>query len=283
MEEKNSNKGLIICLIICIIIILVLTGLLVWKFIDKDSNNENTPVDTNEKQEETVSYDLEDAKELIDKYVGYDGGAMVFSQYFENGYNNAAKAYLAISQLPNTKFNTVNCKSIYSDNKDVIYSDDQGYLIESLNAACSRVTTTSVPYDTLNDIYKELFGSNEVLSKEDVSFSFFRYDYDEKTNQFILLQFQGGGADTTHYGYGIKSANKTGNTLVIDVGYYSLEPNDDFIYSSTKTDKTYTEDEIYRDTFDTEFFNEFKDKIDTYRFTFEYETDHYVLIDMKKN
>lgn len=275
MEEKNSNRGLVVGLIICIIIILLLTGLLVWKFIDKDSNNENTEVNTNEKQEETTSYDLTDAKKLIDKYASIYFGNNVF----ENGYDYSAKVKLAINNLSINHFSSVNCENLYVNNNEFKY-DGNGYFSEKFKSACDE-NSKSISYDILNNKFKELFGKDAELEKSSIIDQ--QLDYDSNLNQFIRLTPRFGGALAGIHEYGIKTASKTGNILVIDVGYYTLEPDSNMTtYSTSLTDKKYTRDEIDKDTFNIEFFNEFKDKMDTYRFTFEYEVDHYVLKDMKK-
>ena len=172
MEEKNSNRGLVVGLIICIIIILLLTGLLAWKFIDKDSNNKNNEVNTNEKQEETTSYDLTDAKKLIDKYLTNGVGSFGLDYYFEKGYDNDAKGYLAYQNIKKNQIKMVSCEEIYSGNSDFTY-DGNGSWYNSESLFCDGTTsTTAVSYDALNEVYKELFGSDEKLPKEDIKFVF---------------------------------------------------------------------------------------------------------------
>ena len=80
--------------------------------------------------------------------------------------------------------------------------------------------------------------------------------------------------------YGIQSAKVKGENLTIDVGYVFFKPDDAVKISGEEV--SFTEAEIQKAGFEKDFLDKYLDKLDAYEFTFKYEDDHYVFVDMQK-
>lgn len=274
--EKN-NKGLII---VVILLVLAVLGLVCYICYDKgvfggkkDNSNGSTETKT-EITEKEQDYDKEKAKELIDIY--YYTGNSPDVNLFTDGMTAKYKKYRAIMNLSTSDFQKISC-----DDLDGFSRDGTGICISNNN---SSIFTEGkmVEYDVLNKKYQYLFGKEENVEKKDFEYLLFTWKYDSSRDSFILYTMIGGGNLIGPYfsTYGIQSAKVKGENLTIDVGYVFFKPTD--IVKISGEELSFTEEEIYKAGFEKEFQDKYLDKLDTYEFTFKYEDDHYVFVDMQK-
>lgn len=252
------------------ILVLGLGGYLVY---DKVVNKETPSINKNEEKQEEVkeeSYDLVEAKKLVDKYyLNHFFGGNSF-----NGYTDEVKIWLAYNSLSETQQSTVNCAELY-EGKENVTKDPQGYILENKRTCDGEAKT--VTYDNMSKAYKSFFGNNVELKKEDIS----QFDYNEEKDIFILLGCRCGGADTSIYIYDVKTAKQIGNNLIVEVGYSVIIDNyyngESHYYSNVDSSVIYTLDEVNQEEFEDNFIKKYLDVMDTYKFTFVKENDHYIL------
>ena len=145
----------------------------------------------------------------------------------------------------------------------------------------------------MNEKYKYLFGKEKEISKEnfkDVYYYFMSWEYLKDKNVFLQTSGIGGFEGYRPYiNYFIQSVTINNDNLIVNVGYVYMTPKSDnnsenIIFETTMAGEkvTYKEEETKKDTFEKEFTDKYLDKLDTYTFTFKYEDDHYVFVDMKK-
>ena len=296
MEKKS--KGLITIIVLLILIVL---GLVCYICYDKgvfggkkeSSNNNGTKTEISEKEQD---YDKEKAKKSIDKYYYEVISENIFT--FKNSYDDLTKNAVAIKNITNSKRKTINCSSLYDKSLDAQKDGSYGYTVK-LNSTvfdlgnfagggCDNGLTDYYDYEDLNTVYKDLFGKDSNIQKSDFKSGYIVYDYIENENIFVKLDCRCGGAEGPHYrNYFVQNAKTKGKNLIINVGYISMLPDNDAKDIVLKTtiageEVRYTEAEIQKDTFEKEFLDKYLDKLDTYEFTFKYEDDHYVFVDMQK-
>lgn len=274
-----------IVIMILAILVLGLGGYLVY---DKALTNDNNEIENTEVKEE--SYDLAAAKELIDKY--YYSYATQSGTSFTTGYTEDAKKYLAALNVSIKDVSTINCLLTYNN---------EGYQYE-INLENGGIgycygDTNSISYSALSESYKKLFGNDKVLKKNDFIFGAMIYDYNEKLDSFVKLSCECGGGLGRIDLYSIKNAKKIDNKLIINVGRAEIKPG--VLAENNYTDEFFTidingqtlkynYDDIFDDyysvleEFESEFFNKYLDKLDTYKFTFFEENGVYKLEHMVK-
>lgn len=286
MEERKSNKGLLVVLILCVVIILVLSGLLILKTLNKetsgDNNDEITNIDSNEQETEVKDYDIAKAEELLEKF-GFNGGLGTcgFGVY-NYGYDDEYMKYQALKKVSQDKIQKINCSEIYVQSD--LNKDAPGYY-KGENGHCPQNETADViSYDSVNEIYKKMYGTN--IEKEGLNgsnvMSF--YDYNDSLNSFVKLECVGcGGACANAYRVEkIKSAKQIGNELIIEV-YYSngifsyITPESNELLYVLDTTKFHTRLDVNSiEEFEKEVLNKYLDKLDVYEIVFEKNNNDYV-------
>ena len=286
----KKNNPILIIIIFILLAIIIGGGIFVYTKYIAPSNNKNASnprTTNNEASGKEQDYDLVKAKELIDKYyVSY-----LSDNIFTDGITLATKNRIALKNISSEYKSENNCDVLYENNSNA-RKEGTGYgvtlnptleeLKGKINAGgCDLGSADTYKYEDVNNVYKALFGKNENVSKSDFMYYIGPYDYIEDKAIFVLLNARGGGAIGPHFTtYGVQSAKIIGEKLIVDVGYIGVD-----VPSSIKLgneEVTITEEDVQKDTFEKDFLDKYLDKLDTYEFTFKYEDDHYVFVNMKK-
>ena len=267
----------VIIILLCLLV-LGLGGYLAYdKFFNKLDNNT---------EEEIVEKDFDkvEAKKIVDKYYyGY-----VSNNLFTNGMTDYAKFYITLKDLNAKK---VSCDEIYENNsrakKDESYGNSS-YTVtldSGLLAYCDD-TTETLSYEEVNKEYKYLFGKDQEVKKSSKKLFISTYDYDENGDKFVSLNCRCGMefGPFQYSSYVISSAKEYGNTLTLDVGYFEIKTSDEEKYYSYEIsgNREFSRGDFDSPTFDSDFFNQYSEKIPKYRLTFEKEDNHYVFKNLVK-
>ena len=262
------------------VIIVILSGYIIY---DKIISNNNTEID----DKIVKNYDLATAKSLIDKY--YLNSDYLFGNLFTEGLTEDVKMSITLNNSDDLKL-LYNCDTIYENDMNS-YKDEFGNYYTKLNdteeyiGICEN-SSEGYKYESVNNIYKKLFGSSINMPKKDISvFSMSVFDYNDKYDSFIKLYPQRGGEDPTIKIYDIIDAKIQDNKLTINAGYTVFEPSDNNLENYTSNidnSKTYTLAELSDSSFPQSFIRKYFDKVDTYEFKFEEENNNYVLKSMIK-
>lgn len=280
MEERKSNKGLLVVLILCVVIILVLSGLLILKTLNKetsgDNNDEITNTDSNVQETEVKDYDIAKAEELLEKFGFKDGIDYCGFRIYNSKYDEDYMKQQALKNVSQDKIKKMNCSEIYEQsdlNKGVT-----GYY-KGENGHCPQNGTVDViSYDSVNEIYKKMYGTN--MGKTGFQF----YDYNDTLNSFVKLECGacGGACGPSYYVEKIKSAKQIGNELIIEVYYsnghfYFKSPESDELVYDLDTKKIHTRLDVNSiEEFKKEVLNKYLDKLDVYEIVFEKNDNDYV-------
>lgn len=284
MEERKSNKGLLVVLILCVVMILVLSGLLILKTLNKetsgDNNDEITNTDSNVQETEVKDYDIAKAEELLESFGFKEGIPTCGFRIYNNGYDEDYMKAQALKKASQEKTNKMNCSEIYKQsdlNKDNprYYKGEYGYCPQ--NGAVDVIS-----YDSVNEIYKKMYGSN--IEKEGFNKFTYFYDYNESLNAFVKLDCGGcgGACGPSYYVEKIKSAKQIGNELIIEVyysdGYFDFKsPESDELAYDLDTTKIHTRLDVNSvEEFKKEVLNKYLDKLDVYEIVFEKNNNDYV-------
>ena len=266
------KKVIITILIILAILVLGLSGYLVYdKLIDRDVESP-IPEEKNE---------LNEAKQVLEKFVIPENKGNVF----KDGYTLQNKMILAYLNLSNEKMSDVSCKTIYNNLSMNEFSEYQVNLsLEGFSQGYCSDVTSAINYDDLNQSYKELFGNNQELPKVDFNYGFDLYDYNESTNQFILLSCNCGGRTSGFVVYGIKNVRVDGEELTISVAYTefleseSLETYETIINNNKVV---YNSSEVSESNFEKNFLDKYLNDMTEYNLIFVKQNGNYILKELK--
>ena len=297
VNEKKGGKGVVVFIILLILIIIGLCGYICYekgvfdKFIKTNDEEEKASKSDKEKD-----FDTTKAKELVDKYYV----EMLWDNIFtsETGIDGMAKDVIAVNNMVNSKKKLASCYHFYENNpsaqKDTANSyavtlKSDVFSIKYGGGGCDNGSADYYEYNDLNSTYKYLFGKNNDMPKSDFSLYGRVFDYIEDKDVFVQLDCRCGGAQGPHYkNHFVQSAKVKGDDLTINIGYVYMKPSDDNgddpMLSATIGGEqvSYKSSETLKDTFEKEFTDKYLDKLDTYTFTFKYEDDHYVFVEMAK-
>ena len=283
---KKNNPILIIIIFILLVIIIGGGAFVYTKYIapSNNKNSSNTATTDKKVEEEVKEYDLAKAKELIDKYY-YKYTAQPDQNLFTADMTEDVKKNIALNNLKN-EFKKIECSQITG-----FETSNTGQCIK-LNNSSVFTEGRNIDYDSLNNKYKYLFGKTTEVSKEafsDLTY-FVSWEYMENKNIFLQTIGIGGLEGASNYSnYFVKKAEISGDSLIIDVAYIYMSAKDltsgedpELKTEIAGEEVTYKESETKKDTFEQEIKDKYLDKLDTYEFTFKYEDDHYIYVDMKK-
>ena len=272
---KKNNPILIIIIFVLLAIIIGGGAFVYTKYIAPSNNKStsNTATTNKEVTDKVKDYDKVKAKELIDTYYFTDSSPS--KNLFTEEITTSQKKSITVKNITDSEFQTITCEEI-----DNFSKDNDGVCRKTDD---SSITTDGkvISYDALNKKYKYLFGEKEEIEKQDFEVLLTTWKYDSAKDSFIVYNKVGGFVSGPYFStYGIQSAKVNGENLTIDVGYIFLKPTDPVKIAGEEI--SFTEAEIQKEGFEKEFLDKYLDKLDTYEFTFKYEDDHYVFVDMKK-
>ena len=277
MEERNNNVVIAVIMTLMVVTILGLVGFIVYDKVINKTNEPSTGENNSDEQNKdvVVDYDLVDAKELVDQYYMEFSG---FSKTTFDEFDEAAKICIAQKHINENMKKTVDCNKVYGKDK---------YDVENLNGSCWTDSTKSVSYDEFNKVYKSLFVGN--LEKKDNAKTPCVMDYNEENNEFILLNFLGGGDSSDVYMYDVLSAKLTNeNQLTVEVGYvmFTCQNTDGSVDNESCTpdfDKNinYVRNQIIKNGFEQQFIKQYSNEVTVLKFNFTKENDKFVLNNME--
>ena len=244
-----------VIIVILVILVLGMGGYLVYdKVIDKDVENKDKVIEQIEK------YDLEEAKELVDKYYDFGCGDNMFNIGLTEDY----KMYITYMDL----------------NHFALQESDSKYLgAIDITGGDGTELETYIYYDNFVENYKKLFGEKSVIEKKEYLNSCPGFSYLKSENVgeiFIVRGACGCGAGRYSY-YEVLDATKNNKKLMITVGTITLEADENLIY--TLDGKTYQES-IPENVLSNYIKN--SNKVDKYELEFVKENGHYYLNKIEK-
>ena len=281
MKEKNNK--LMLCLIIILSLLVVgLGGYLVYeKVIAKDGNKG----EEKEELEDKKTVDLTLVNELFDKYG------------FHTELTDDTKMFIALNNIESALVSTSSCDTLYSNTIEKNYGEYYVTLEVSngrVNSGSCADSAKTYAYLNVNYVYKELFGT-EMPKKDFIYANGMSYNiYDYKDDNFIELNFNGGGYNPTRTLVGIKDAKIENGKLIVNVGSILLESDtddymsdnfDSYVVSSDKTIK-YARDKVDSSTGNREVVKDIVenhyDIMEKTKYVFEEKDDHYILANIEK-
>ncbi len=279
MEERKNNS--VVTAVIITVLVMVVLGLIGFIVYDRVINKTDEPkTEENNNVEENndviVDYDLDKAKELVDKYYYNWGGIDVtFNNMDEND-----KMIVAYRKLTKSDFKNANCGFLYANSDKIINQDAGGYYMNVMNNehVCNEYSET-VEYETINSIYNELFVGD--MPKKAFGAGFEAIDFIESENKFVTLDFYGGGDWPENIPmYDVLSAKLINdNELIVEVGYtlFMIDAiNNVYSPDFDKNIKYNSVDDVEED-----FFRKNADKVKVLKFNFVKENDKFVLNNME--
>lgn len=280
MEERNNNSVVTAVIVtVLVMIVLGLVGFIVYdKVINKTnepSTGENDKVDNNEQNNDiVVDYDKNEAKALVDKYFIYFPG---FGITTFDKFDEAAKICIAQQHINENMKKPVDCNKVCGQDRCVV---------ENLNGGCWSELSKSVSYADFNEVYKSLFVGD--LEKKDNATGYCAMDYNEKNNEFILLEFLGGGDSSDIYLYDVLSAKLTNeNQLTVEVGYTlfkcTMGGNIENESCTAVFDQNvnYIRKQLIENGFEQQFIQKYSSKVKVLKFNFVKENNKFVLNNME--
>lgn len=279
MEEKKSNGLLVVIAVLFLII-----GGVGGYFISTSFLNEKKLVKNPNNEEIEVDYDLTKAEELVSKYHYFSLHDVEPTNLSD--YNIIFP--IVMQNIDISKFKKESCDKLYK-NSDKAKYDNDAYIVYRSNNTTEEVgycedSAYIIPYNDVNSVYKDLFGQNKNLPKINI-LSEVSASYEETIDSYVWgLACRCGGTSVDEFFYKVKSAKVKGNKLVVTSAYATLDGNSMEYYDITIDGVGYlkfTNDEVDKSTFESEFMNKYIDKLKTYEYTFEKENNHYVLVNFK--
>ena len=208
MENKNTNKGLLVVIIALLLVVIGLGCVIGYLLIN---NNEN-------KSEEKI-ITVEEAKKLIDDYY-FDYYSFDLFEAVDNERmtNEDIKNYILNNKILQKNYKNTDCinyksKLHYDSNYQVYIKDNEEYPL-----ACSEST---ISYDLLNKLYKELFGNSSKFAKKDFTVLLEKYVYiDNEFEKFYSYGTGFGGEESRRF-YDVIDTKLVDDELEIIVGHVS--------------------------------------------------------------
>lgn len=223
MEKKNN--GIVIALIV--VIVLLLSYIVGYTSFFKVTNKNGTvtsdkkKVDTGSKdttttKDETLDINSSLVQGLYNKVVLT--GDTFYKYWFYNNSNNyqvsnaseSSKLALVYHNLKKSDFSIIQDATNVKKN---ITLDNSNYTLQE------NSSTGFIPYERVEQTYKELFGSSDTLNKSEPMrvgpYVTEYYVYDESVNGYVDYLTVGGGATGSFYHGEVTKAVRTGDTIVI--------------------------------------------------------------------
>ena len=211
------------------------------------------------------NYDLIKARELVDKYY--------YKNYFTgdmfDGLTDKYKFWLAYSKLDSKEKQQLSCDSLYQSTS--FSKDINGYKIDNSRYCDGNVNV--VTYSDINRAYKELFGSDESIKKQDVS----QFNYISNRDIFVELGCRCDESFSIVNVFGIPKAKKNKDELVITVQYSLLNKVDKDNYYSKLDNTKYLSEDVFSEGFEKKYIDKNKNIINVYELTYKKDNGEYVL------
>lgn len=284
--HDNSNKstptGLIVCMVLLVLIAIGGVGFGVWQMMqgqNKDAqiadlktqvaNCANAGDDSTENV--TVACPDGTSTEIVKNVITNDLAQTLINPYLESfGYLNNLLDY-----------------SFDDDAKIIVaFQNINPYETHSHDGE-NGFELYKVYYNSLNDKYKEMFGSSKSLEKKDydaghsISFSY----SDDNGEYYDVLPFYGGGAGEAMFSV-VKSANYDDGSIIVQV-YHDLvsicfeeDTNDGYCIDAGGLQNAVVNSVDQYNMSD--LISEFADDIPIYTMTFVKDDGHYVLSNVQK-
>lgn len=293
VNNKNGINTVLLILVIVLTVILLVFGAYFLgtknssnsnnSNIDDNSNHAITDNDDNDDkagQEETKKLTQLEVEQLLEKF-GFNYNLGCEQNIFAVDYSEEFKMIFALTQVEESQKVSKKCSEVFTSDKsnDGIYEGQAGGIcIESQG-------TKVISYDVVNAIYNDLYGTD--MPKKSVSglkvnsMFFYFYDYNDVTNQFIILDCDacGGscGAESTTFNK-VKDYTENESELIVNVYYGEAKKNisDNFTFNGHDLDSTNKEDAIKE--IESKYINE----VDVYEVVFTKQNGNYIFKNMNK-
>lgn len=271
-SDLDGFKRLMVLLIILVLISVLSQGLYYYSLeYEKETNITNPVLNPEEKEsvkEEELDIESEEVKALVKKVDVFNDqleSANFFGYFYKKdlytleSISNKAKIFMALSNIS------------FVDNKDLIDEKDN----------------VMIPNHLVKEKIQELFGDNvtyfdEALVEDGNDCRMAYFGYDEKNKNYILNAYGHNQAAYSNFiQTKIDKAVKKEDTLEIEVLMYKVIPTKDgyTIYKDMNSEDKITS---YRYTEDKNIFEEYKEDLQRYRYTFKLENDNYILTKIGK-
>jgi len=294
--EEKKYKRLVTIIIILLLIIVLMLGYIVYDVVTSSNNklSKNDIVDVpnkdngsqenknNETKEE--NFDLDKAKQILE--------GIEYTKFYNISSDEIESLKLQIA-FNKTESQAATCDSIYS-NLPNAKKDEFGYYDVTLdnedftNQTLCNNSTKVILYKDVNATYIRLFGNNTILPKRDIggySYCDGNYDYIEGLDAFAHLYFSPDGCYSENKEINIiNSAKSSDDELTIEVSSKVLEWNGQGGYDVTIGDKkvSFEQSKVEKEDFDKDFFGQYSQYMQVYRFAFELEDGNYILKNIDK-
>lgn len=290
MDEKKY-KRLVTIIIVLLTIVILMVSYIIYDTISSKKNLSNNDIvdvpkkDNNSQENEKVekkeeNFDLEKAKKILED--------MEYTRFYDVSSDKIETLKLQIA-FNKAKSQPATCDSIYN-NLPNAKKEEFGYVVtlDDIQETICQGSTKVILYKELDESYKKLFGSGVTISKTDIEgFSYCdgNYDYIESLDAFVHLDDSPDGCYNENKEINIiKSAILKDKQLTIEVSNKILEWNGQGGYDVTLGDKkvAFEGSKVEKSDFDKEFFNQYSQYMNNYKFIFELEEDNYTLKSYKK-
>ena len=216
MEKKNN--GVVIFLIV---VVILLVGYITYISFGKVTNKTET-VTSDEKRidsdskNETLDINSSLVQDLYNKVVLT--GDSYYKYWFYNDSDNyqvssaseSSKMALVYHNLKKSDFTTIQNTA---DIKKNVTINNRSYTLQESSS------TGFIPYERVEQTYKELFGGSNTLDKSELMrvgpYIIEYYIYDESVNGYLYYLTEGSGTTGSFYHGTVTKAERVGDTIVI--------------------------------------------------------------------
>lgn len=223
MEKKNN--GVVIFLVVVVVLLLGYIGYTSFGKVtnknetvtsDKDRVDSGSKNNTPTTKDETLDINSSLVQNLYNKVVLT--GDNFYKYWFYNDSDNyqvssaseSSKLALVYHNLKKSDFSVIQDAT---NIKKTISLNDSDYTLQE------NSPTGFIPYERVEQTYKELFGSSDTLNKSEPMrvgpYVIEYYVYDESVNGYVDYLTVGGGATGSFYHGTVTGAVRTGDTIVI--------------------------------------------------------------------
>lgn len=222
MEKKNN--GIVIVLIVVIVLLL---GYIGYTSFGKVTNKNETVtsdkknVDSGSKKTSTIKDETLDVNSILVQGL-YNKVVLTDDSYFKYWFYNDSDNYQVSSASESSKMALVYHNLKKSDFTTTQYTADtkKNVTINDSNYTLQKSSSTGfIPYERVEQTYKELFGSSDTLNKSEPMrvgpYVTEYYVYDENVNGYLYYLTEGNGATGSFYHGTVTKAERVGDTIVI--------------------------------------------------------------------
>lgn len=257
-----------VIIIILVILILGLSGYLVYDKLLVSTDNEES---NNDKKLEGETFDLAEAKTIIDKYLNSDMRNII-ERIEETNLDEETRLAMVLNSLESDV--NYRCDELF---ENVGEYGDIGSTFYRMGWVCEQREDSQYTYSNVNEQYKKFFGSSENALKQNILYRYEAYAYSDIKNLYVSLQPMFGPILSNSYYYEVKEALTTNSELKIKIAYLTYKENalldeKGISYEMDNIEYTVdTKDEIKQ------IYVQNEQKLPTLTFIFENENDNYVL------